>query len=341
MSGYVKYLREVDFDSRLPKYRQVILAISRDIRRAVLTPGDKIPSINEASSECYLSRDTVEKAYKELSRRGIIRSIPGKGFFVSETVFDNPLKILLVFDKLDESRWKLFNELNECLGNAELTMMSYEHNYRMLNLSLEEHKDDFDFFIVIPHFFAYQEDLTRAFSAIAPERLIVLTHAVAGLDDQTSQFTFDRKVEWQKALSSISDKASAFSRFLLFFPDDFRFPQEIYEAVEAFCTSVNMPFKSLSEFDAKKIKSGDLILCLEDETLSDVVAFAAKHQWEPGKDLGIISFEDDPMKDLMGGGITTVGYNYREIAELTSDRIQTGNPLSYRFPLQWTHRKSL
>lgn len=340
MSGYVDYLREVDFDSRLPKYRQVILAISRDIRRAVLKPGDKIPSINEASSECYLSRDTVEKAYKELSRRGVIRSIPGKGFFVSETVFSNPLKILLVFDKLDESRWKLFNELNECLGNSELTMMSYEHNYRMLNLSLEEHQDDFDFFIVIPHFFAYQEDLTRAFSSIVPERLIVLTHAVAGLDEQTSQFTFDRKVEWARAFESVKTRMESFTRMVMFFPDDFRFPQEIYEAAQAFTDSVDMPFKSLNEWDSKKIQVGDLVLCLEDETLSEVVAFGAERELVSGEDLGIISFDDDPMKESLSGGITTLGYNYREIAEFTAARIQTGNPLSYRFPLQWTHRKS-
>lgn len=340
MSGYVDYLREVDFDSRLPKYRQVILAISRDVRRAILTPGDKIPSINEASSECYLSRDTVEKAYKELSRRGIIRSIPGKGFFVSDSVFDNPLKILLVFDKLDESRWKLFNELNECLGNAELTMMSYEHNYRMLNLSLEEHQNDFDFFIVIPHFFAYQDDLKRAFSSVVPERLIVLTHAVSGLDEQTSQFTFDRKVEWTKALEAVSSKMESFRRLVVFFQDDFRFPQEIFEAAEAFAKATGMPFKSLNEWDPKKIQTGDVALVLEDETLSELVAFVADREMEIGRDLGIISFDDDPMKELLIGGITTLGYNYREIAELTATRIQTGNPLSYRFPLEWTHRKS-
>ncbi len=340
MSGYVDYLREVDFNSRLPKYRQVILAISRDIRRAILTPGDKIPSINEASSECYLSRDTVEKAYKELSRRGIIRSIPGKGFFVSDSVFDNPLKILLVFDKLDESRWKLFNELNECLGNAELTMMSYEHNYRMLNLSLEEHKNDFDFFIVIPHFFAYQDDLKRAFSSVVPERLIVLTHEVSGLDEQTSQFTFDRKAEWTKALDAVSDRMGSFRRLVLFFQDDFSFPQEIFEAVEAFTNRVGMPFKSLNEWDPKKIQPGDVALVLEDETLSELVEFATRKELEIGQDIGIISFDDDPMKELLGGGITTLGYNYREIAELTATRIQTGNPLSYQFPLEWSHRKS-
>lgn len=341
MSGYVKYLREVDFNSRLPKYRQVILAITRDVRKAILRPGDKIPSINEASSECYLSRDTVEKAYKELSRRGIIRSVPGKGFFVSETVFDNPLKILLVFDRLDDSRWKLYHALNQCLEGAELTMMSYEHNYRMLTLSLQEHQDDFDFFIVIPHFFAYQDDLRKAFEAVTPERLIVLTHAVDGLDDQTSQFTFDRRVAWEQALKKVEERFSHYKRMVLYFPEDFSFPQEILEAVEAFCESAQLPLKVQQEWDQRKVQTGDVCLVLEDETLSSLLEVMGERGLEPGKDIGIVSFDDNPLKEALAGGISTLGYDYHEIAQLTATRIETGNPLSHHFPLQWTIRKSL
>ena len=341
MSGYVAHLREVDFDSRLPKYRQVIHAISRDIRRAVLNPGDKIPSINEASSECYLSRDTVEKAYKELSRRGVIRSVPGKGFFVSENVHLNPLRILLVFDRLDPSRWKLYHALARELEGSELTVMSYEHNYRLLNLSLEEHQDDYDFFIVIPHFFAYQDDLRKAFSNVTPERLVVLTHYVAGLDDQTSQFTFDRKNAWMKALADAREKIQAYRRLLLVFPDDFRFPQEILEAIEEFAKEAGIPLKVLPEFDERKIQSGDLCFALDDEVLASVLLLCQKQDWKPGQELGIVSFDDSVMKSSLGGGITTLGYDFDEIGQLTSARIRTGNPLNHQFPLVWNFRRSL
>lgn len=340
MSGYVQHLREVNFNSRLPKYRQVILAISRDIRKSILLPGDKIPSINEASSECYLSRDTVEKAYKELSKRGVIRSVPGKGFFVSDTVHENPLKILLIFDRLDDCRWKLYHALTESLEKSELTMMSYEHNYRMLTLSLQEHQDDFDFFIVIPHFFAYQEDLKKAFAAVVPERLIVLTHEVSGLDNQTSQFTFDRRRAWEHALREVEDRFLSYKRMVLYFPEDFSFPQEILEAVKAFCESIQLPFKLRQEWDRMKVMTGDICLVLEDETLTSLLELASERNLEPGKDLGIVSFDDNPLKAALAGGISTLGYDYQEIAELTATRIETGNPLSHHFPLQWRMRKS-
>ncbi len=340
MSGYVTHLREVDFDGRYPKYRQVIHAISRDIRRSILNPGDKIPSINEASSECYLSRDTVEKAYKELSRRGIIRSVPGKGFFVSESVHLNLLRILLIFDRLDSMRWNLFHSLNRHLPEALLTTLSYEHNYRMLNMSLAEHQDDFDFFIVIPHFFAYQDDLKKAFASVTPERLIVLTHEVAGLDEQTSQFTFDRMEAWKQALHAASQKFDSYNRVVLIFPEDFRYPQEIHHAVQAFCQDHAYPFKLLPEFDHRKIQEKDVVLCLDDDVLASVVTYCHDNEVTPGKDLAIVAFDDSPLKDMLAGGITCLTYNFEEIGRLTAERIATGNPLSHQFPLNWKYRST-
>ncbi len=340
-SGYVELLRELDFDSRLPKYRQVIQAISRDIRKQVLKPGDRIPSINEASSECYLSRDTVEKAYKELTKRGIIQSIPGKGFFVAEEVQDRPLRLLAVFDRLDEARWELFHAITQALApDHEVTMLCYEHNYRLLNLSLEEHQDDYDFFIVIPHFFAYQDDLKRAFSHVPVDRLIVLTHHVEGLDPQTSQFTFDRKNAWLKALHERASHMAAFHRLLLFFPDDFRFPQEIHDALEEFCDSQQWVLKVIPAWDERKIQQGDLIFVLEDEILALIVALAEQRNWTLGKELGVVSFEESPFKAAVAGGISTLAYDFEEIARTVVARIQTGVPQQAQFPLRWFVRAS-
>ena len=56
--------------SRIPKYQQLIDNIIADIQEGVLKYGDKLPSINESSEDLYLSRDTVERAYKKLRDLG-------------------------------------------------------------------------------------------------------------------------------------------------------------------------------------------------------------------------------------------------------------------------------
>ena len=69
-------------DSKLPKYQQLINSLLQDIEMGELKPGERLPSINEASEECYLSRDTVERAYTELHKMGVITSIFRKGYFI-------------------------------------------------------------------------------------------------------------------------------------------------------------------------------------------------------------------------------------------------------------------
>ena len=62
--------------------------ISRQIRAQILAQelaGDEaLPSIRGLAREQRVSVITVQRAYEDLEREGLIRSRPGKGFFVSE-----------------------------------------------------------------------------------------------------------------------------------------------------------------------------------------------------------------------------------------------------------------
>ena len=95
---------EIDKDSKIPKYKQLVDTILSDIENGIFRIGDRIPSINETSEEFYLSRDTVEKAYRILRERGIISSVRGKGFYVASTGVLSSKRILLVFNKLSDHK---------------------------------------------------------------------------------------------------------------------------------------------------------------------------------------------------------------------------------------------
>ena len=60
--------------------------ISRQIRSRILahelTDDEPLPSIRTLAREQRVSVITVQRAYEDLEREGLIRSRPGKGFFV-------------------------------------------------------------------------------------------------------------------------------------------------------------------------------------------------------------------------------------------------------------------
>jgi GntR family transcriptional regulator len=73
---------QVDPLSRQPVYEQIIDSVERYVLTGVLKPGDQIPSVRSLSTQLSINPNTIQKAYTELDRRGIIHSAPGRGCFI-------------------------------------------------------------------------------------------------------------------------------------------------------------------------------------------------------------------------------------------------------------------
>lgn len=79
---------QIDVMSRQPVYEQIISQIEQFVLTGILTPGSQIPSVRSLSVELSINPNTIQKAYSELDRRGIIYSVPGRGCFISNNATD-------------------------------------------------------------------------------------------------------------------------------------------------------------------------------------------------------------------------------------------------------------
>ena len=102
-----KYL-DIDENSRKPKYIQIVDSVKLNISQGNFSMDDKMPSINMLSEEFYLSRDTVEKAYKILKERKIIISVRGKGYYIARTNLISKTNILFLVNKLSSYKLQKF-----------------------------------------------------------------------------------------------------------------------------------------------------------------------------------------------------------------------------------------
>lgn len=76
---------QIDSNSIVPKYKQIVDNIIESISQKSLKRGDVLPSVRVVCKEYSLSQDTVFKAYNELKRRGIIKSVTSKGYYVTSS----------------------------------------------------------------------------------------------------------------------------------------------------------------------------------------------------------------------------------------------------------------
>jgi GntR family transcriptional regulator len=73
----------IDKISRKPIYEQIVEGVEREILKGLLLEHDKLPSVRELSVLLDTNPNTIQKAFGELDRAGLIVSNPGRGCFVA------------------------------------------------------------------------------------------------------------------------------------------------------------------------------------------------------------------------------------------------------------------
>ena len=65
-------------------YEQIVSQMKNAIVKKELQAGEALPSIRGLAAELGVSVITTKRAYEELEKEGLIRSVGGKGFYVCE-----------------------------------------------------------------------------------------------------------------------------------------------------------------------------------------------------------------------------------------------------------------
>lgn len=65
-------------------YEQIVNQLKNAIVTGELQAGEALPSIRGLAGELNVSVITTKRAYEELEKEGLIRSVSGKGFYVCE-----------------------------------------------------------------------------------------------------------------------------------------------------------------------------------------------------------------------------------------------------------------
>src|ERR1700761_5122748 len=71
-------------DNGVPIYVQLREQIAAAVGRGVLAPGARLPTMREVAVALAIDLNTVQRAYGELERAGILVMVRGRGSFVAD-----------------------------------------------------------------------------------------------------------------------------------------------------------------------------------------------------------------------------------------------------------------
>lgn len=319
---YIKQIR-IDSESRIPKYRQIVNSIIEDIERGILPIGQRIPSINEISEEYYLSRDTVEKAYNYLKEKQIIVSAKGKGYYVARTVLSSRINVLFLMNKLSSYKLRIFNSFVNSMGNnAQVDLQIYHCDPKIFMNILSENTGRYDHYIVMPHFKDDQlthhsstAEVMEALEKIPDDKLLILDNYLP-LNREIAAVYQDFKTDIYEALKEGLDHLKHYKKIILVYPRKtvYPYPLDILNGFKKFSADFNFDFEILEEiYHDMELREHDAYIIIEESDLVNLVKQVRDRKFIPGKDIGIISYNDTPLKDLLG--ITVISTDFQVMGE--------------------------
>ena len=94
---------ELNFKSGKPAYLQIMEQVKYASAMGQLRPGDPLPSIRHLAERLRINRNTVAKAYSRLEQEGIVKTVRGKGVFLSEkeSPFGKKMRSAILADAVD------------------------------------------------------------------------------------------------------------------------------------------------------------------------------------------------------------------------------------------------
>jgi DNA-binding transcriptional regulator YhcF (GntR family) len=336
-------LLNIDSDQKTPKYKQIVNAIVTQIAEGTLKRGQRISSINELSEEYYLSRDTVEKAYNELRSRGIITSVRGKGYYISRTDLNTRLKVLLVFNKISAYKKLIYNSFVQSLGDSATVDLHIHHfNSRLLESIITNNLGEYDYYVIMPHFYERLEEAIQVIKKIPLDKLILIDKDLKLTGSHYAAVYQDFELDIHQALFSGIDLLQKYDKLNLVYPVSVPYPAEIKAGFINFCRQASFHYQILNEIDKKvAVQPGEVYIVIEETDLVNLIKECRAKLLVPGKDIGIISFNETPLKEILADGITVISTDHEKMGEAAAQLILERRKEKIKAPFIMIRRNSL
>lgn len=304
----------------LPKYKQIILSIEKAIEEEKLKKGDRLPSVNKVCLAFSLSRDTVLQAYDELKKRGIIYAIPGKGYYVKSVETTLKHRIFLLFDELNIFKEDIYNSFLKNIGkNVQVDIFFHHFNVRVFQKLINDSNGNYTKYILMP---TNLNDIVDSIKTLPVNEVIILDQTNPELKLYPAIYQNHEKDIFEGLLKA-KTKLGKYKRLILIFPG-FREPLGMKTGFESFCSKYDFDYEVITEFTDREITSGDLYIIPNDRDLVSVIEKARDQNLKLGIDLGIISYNETPLKKIVANGITTISTHFETMGKILADMVIKG-----------------
>lgn len=326
---------EINFLSNSTKVKQMAEAIKLAISQGEFKEGEMLPSINQISARYNVARDTAFKAFQDLKQSGVIQSAPTKGYYVSSSVNN----ILVLLDIFSPYKNDLYNSLTKNIGpNNKLDLYFHHYNMDHFNNVIKSSIGKYNKYLVMN---LSNDSYCEVLNMIDKNKILLLDFGKFNKDGFAYVCQgFDRTL--YDCLKSGVDLFRKYEKINFMFPKNSEHPRGGIKYYQQFCHENHLK----SEIIERSVKDSDFVkgqayLIVSHSDLIESVKICRAKGLKLGTDVGIVTFNDAPMLEVIENGITSISTDFKQMGVQAARFINSNERVQMYIPSRLIVRGSL
>lgn len=331
--GEIKKLESVPSFS---KHDRLVQGIINAIEEKVLVRDEMLPSLNEMIRELRFSRDTVVKGYQELINRGLVGSTRGRGYYVTNGNTGQTLQVALLMYNMDTFEEQFYRSFRAELGpNVHLNVFFHHGNIDVFDTILTQAKGKYGMYVVapIPH------PRTKALLEAIPPNRFLMVDRYEPIEGEFNHITQEFARSSYNIFMELAPVIRKFDEMIFYHSTDSLDPKEIVGSFRKFLKDSKIKGRIIPEFKPGTIEKGKVYFTLDNFAIFAMLKECREKKLKPGRDLAILSHNDEPAKELIG--ITTYSADFSLMGKKAGEFVMRREMVRETMPMMLWRRNTL
>ncbi|MDR6781968.1 GntR family transcriptional regulator [Pedobacter africanus] len=323
------------------KYLQLVDHVNQLIDSEQLHLGERLPSLKQFEKDLGMSKETLLRGLNHLLEKGIIEAVYRKGYYVKKRSVNHSFRIFLLLDKMNVMRDRFYHTLFDQLKDvANVDVYFHHHNFKVFNDLITENLNNYTHFVIVTYL---KEDSSEVLNRIPAQKRIVIDYHQSGLEGNYTAVYQDFENDIYDALSELKKSLSKYQKLILIAPNEATHARHVADGFLRFCMEHNVDYAIQHQVEENGFKKGNAYITFSRYDTDDVmlIKMARASKFKLGEDIGLISYNDSAVKEILEDGITVISTDFEAMGATVSKAIKSKEQIVMRNPTHVILRKSL
>ena len=246
----------------------------------------------------------------------------------------------MLFDAMNQYKETLYRSLVDALGpHYGVSIAFHYYNAELFDSLVAAARGKYDYYVLMPHF---NRDVTSVLDRVPADRLLLLDAFPEGYSRNCAAVYQRFYTDAYEGLKALLEKLRRYEALHIVYNGRFQYmPDDYIAGAYRFAGEFRYPVYVERDFDMDAISAGHCYMAVAERDLAAMIKSIMAKGLVVGRDIGLLSLDDTPLKEVLIGGITTLTTDFALMGRTAAELIRSGEQRRIANPWRLYLRGSL